>query len=98
MSVQEYKNWCESAGMILPGNLTKLPNVLSSTRIALTWGDCGENHAGNQLVGEMQQTGTGVTMDDLRQIQADYDGIAELIEFTVPAGHDKFTSLDIFKK
>ncbi len=79
MSVQEYKNWCENAGMILPGN-----NLLSSTRIALTWGDCGENHAGNQLVGEMQQTGTGVTIEDLRQIQADYDGVAELIEFTVP--------------
>ena len=39
----------------------------SNTRIALTWGDCGENHAGNQQVGKIQETGTGVTMDDLKR-------------------------------
>ena len=60
---------------------------LSETRIALTWGDCGENHVGNQLVGEKQQSGTGVTIDDLLGIKDDYEengGVAELKIFNVP--------------
>jgi hypothetical protein len=61
--------------------------ILSGTRIALTWGDCGENHVGNQKVGKMQQRGTGVTMEDLIGIQSDYQengGTAELKVFSVP--------------
>jgi len=62
-------------------------STLSSTRIALTWGDCGENHAGNQQVGEIQKSGTGVTLADLAGVQAHYQakgGVAELKVFTVP--------------
>jgi hypothetical protein len=47
----------------------------------LTWGDCGENHAGNQLVGKIQESGTGVTMADLAGIQAGYEGVADLTVF-----------------
>lgn len=60
----------------------------SNTRIALTWGDCGENHAGNQQVGKIQETGTGVTMDDLKRFYHYYTenvgGKAELRTFSVP--------------
>ena len=62
-------------------------SILSKTRIALTWGDCGENHVGNQLVGKMQQSGTGITMEDLIGIQTDYlehGGLAELKVFNIP--------------
>lgn len=63
-------------------------STLSNTRIALTWGDCGENHAGNQKVGKIQESGTGVTLADLTGIKSEYQakgGVAELTVFTVPA-------------
>lgn len=39
-------------------------------RIALTWGDAGENHVGMELVGEMRERGTGFTFEDLKSIAA----------------------------
>ena len=63
-----------------------MTSTLSNTRIALTWGDCGENHAGNQQVGQIQDSGTGVTMADLAGIQAGYEGEAELRVFASPEG------------
>ena len=39
-------------------------------RIALTWGDAGENHVGMELVGDMQEKGTGFTFHDLECIAA----------------------------
>ena len=63
-------------------------NSNSNTRIALTWGDCGENHAGNQQVGKIQETGTGVTMEDLKNFYQyyteDIGGKADIHTFSVP--------------
>ena len=39
------------------------------SRIALTWGDAGENHVGMQVLGSLQPAGTGFTLADLHDIQ-----------------------------
>jgi len=62
-----------------------LSATLEGTRIALTWGDCGENHAGNQQVGQLQKTGTGLTMDDLYHIRSAYTGESDIHEFSTPS-------------
>ena len=63
--------------------------MLQDTRIALTWGDCGENHAGNQQIGEIQKSGTGILMEDLEYIKAWYEkqdenNVAEMTTFSTP--------------
>ena len=35
-------------------------------RIALTWGDAGENHVGMEIIGNLQDSGTGFTYRDLQ--------------------------------
>ena len=37
-------------------------------RIALTWGDAGENHVGMEIIGNLQDSGTGFTYRDLQQM------------------------------
>ena len=37
----------------------------SEKRVALTWGDAGENHTGNQMIGKIQPVGTGYKPADL---------------------------------
>lgn len=38
------------------------------TRVALTWGDAGENHVGMQIIGKKQAVGTGFTVDELAKV------------------------------
>ena len=38
----------------------------SEKRVALTWGDAGENHTGNQMIGQIQPVGTGYKPSDLK--------------------------------
>ena len=42
---------------------------MNSERIALTFGDAGENHVGNQMIGDRQANGSGFTMEDLKYLQ-----------------------------
>lgn len=52
------------------------------TRVALTWGDAGENHVGMQVIGEKQAAGTGFTVADLQNIAAAFeetDVVCELV-------------------
>jgi len=61
--------------------------LLKSIRFALTWGDCGENHVGNQKIGILQKSGTGITLNDLMNIKQIYEengGITDLKVFNVP--------------
>ena len=44
---------------------------LLNQRIALTWGDAGENHVGMEIIGNLQEKGSGFTYDDLKQM-SDY--------------------------
>ena len=58
-------------------------------RIALTWGGAGENHAGNQLIGEKQAAGSGYTVGDHEALAAHFGqaGLAaELVRMEAPAG------------
>lgn len=41
---------------------------MDKQRIALTWGDAGENHVGMEIIGNLQETGTGFKFDDLQAI------------------------------
>jgi len=41
---------------------------MDDQRIALTWGDAGENHVGMEIIGNLQETGTGFGFDDLEAI------------------------------
>jgi hypothetical protein len=43
------------------------------TRVALTWGDAGENHVGMQIIGEKQAAGTGFTVEELVKIGKAFD-------------------------
>ena len=42
---------------------------MNTERIALTFGDAGENHIGNQMLGIKQPVGTGFTVDDLKNLE-----------------------------
>lgn len=46
----------------------KRKRKVQGQRIALTWGDAGENHVGMEQIGDRQMDGSGFTMDDLRLI------------------------------
>lgn len=56
---------------------------MNSERIALTFGDAGENHVGNQMIGDRQANGSGFTMEDLKYLQIYFENnglITELID------------------
>lgn len=42
--------------------------------ISLTFGDAGENHIGNQIIGKIGEEGDGFTCDELRQLACDMHG------------------------
>jgi len=42
---------------------------MDKQRIALTWGDAGENHVGMEMIGQLQEKGTGFTLEDLSDIK-----------------------------
>lgn len=42
--------------------------------ISLTFGDAGENHVGNQLIGKIGSEGDGFTCDELKQLASDMHG------------------------
>lgn len=44
-------------------------NINKNERIALTLGDAGENHIGMEMVGKLQEKGSGYTMKDLSKIK-----------------------------
>jgi len=48
---------------------TTLKDKMMNQRIALTWGDAGENHVGMEIIGNLQEKGTGFTFDDLKNIK-----------------------------
>ena len=45
---------------------------MNNERIALTFGDAGENHVGNQMLGKKQEPGTGITVEDLKILKLFY--------------------------
>ena len=60
---------------------------LNKQRIALTWGDAGENHVGMEIIGDLQKSGTGFTYNDLLNInnylQDEYDFETDLIDLSL---------------
>lgn len=38
---------------------------MSNSRIALTFGDAGENHVGMEMVGRLGEVGSGFTIEEL---------------------------------
>ena len=46
---------------------------ITNTRIALTFGDAGENHAGMEMVGDLGEAGSGFTVEELIKLK-DYFG------------------------
>jgi len=59
----------------------KVRDQMVNQRIALTWGDAGENHAGMEMVGHMMKAGTGFTSVDLRAVQTTYEEKGFATEF-----------------
>ena len=47
-------------------NISTIASIMNNERIALTLGDAGENHVGNQMLGEKGEIGSGMTLDDLK--------------------------------
>lgn len=47
----------------------------SEKRVALTWGDAGENHTGNQMIGKIQPVGTGYKPADLEILSKSFSGL-----------------------
>lgn len=41
---------------------------INNQRISITWGDAGENHVGMEMIGNLQEKGTGFTCKDLKNI------------------------------
>ena len=54
---------------------------MNTERIALTFGDAGENHIGNQMLGEKQPIGTGFTTDDLKNLEAYFSSLGLKCEY-----------------
>jgi hypothetical protein len=50
-----------------------LKDKMMNQRIALTWGDAGENHVGMEIIGNLQEKGTGFTFDDLKKMNDKID-------------------------
>ena len=44
-------------------------STISNTRIALTFGDAGENHSGMEIVGNLGETGSGFTIEELLRLK-----------------------------
>lgn len=42
-------------------------------RIAITFGDAGENHTGMEMLGDLKEKGTGFTVDDLKKVKEYYE-------------------------
>lgn len=59
-------------------------NIEGSQTISLTFGDAGENHVGNQMIGKLGQLGDGFTCDELIQLCAHGDG--QFVDFGNDAG------------
>lgn len=50
-----------------------MTSTLKNTRIALTFGDAGENHTGMEMVGKLGKEGSGFTKKDLLNIKSHLD-------------------------
>ena len=54
-------------------NISTIASIMNNERIALTLGDAGENHVGNQMLGEKGEIGSGMTLDDLKILKSKYE-------------------------
>lgn len=54
---------------------------LMNTRMSLTMGDAGENHAGMEMCGSLQKPGTGHTTDDLKLIQTHMESLGKTCQY-----------------
>jgi len=45
--------------------MAKKVNVVGKQTISLTFGDAGENHVGNQMIGKFGEEGDGFTCEEL---------------------------------
>ena len=52
----------------------------SEKRVALTWGDAGENHTGNQMIGKIQPVGTGYKPADLEILSKSFSELGHKTE------------------
>jgi alkylated DNA repair dioxygenase AlkB len=55
--------------------------IMNNERIALTLGDAGENHVGNQMLGEKGEIGSGFTVNDLNIIKSRYEELGYTCEY-----------------
>ena len=54
---------------------------MNNERIALTFGDAGENHVGNQMLGKKQEPGTGFTVEDLKILNSYFTNLGYTCEY-----------------
>ena len=66
-------------------------NVVGKQTISLTFGDAGENHVGNQMIGKFGDEGDGFTCEELQQLCVECDG--EYHDFGNDAGIAVFKGL-----
>jgi len=58
-----------------------MTSTLKNTRIALTFGDAGENHTGMEMVGKLGKEGSGFTKKDLLNIKSHLDKLGYKSDF-----------------
>ena len=51
-------------------------------RIALTFGDAGENHVGMEMVGSLGEIGSGFTIEELHKMK-DYFGQSHIVQLAL---------------